>query len=400
MRQKQIPISLLTGYLGAGKTSLLNHVLQNQKGYRVAVVVNDIGEINVDASLIADKGFVREADENLIPLQNGCICCTLKQDLIKQMLKLALSGRFDAILIEASGICEPIPIAQSLTPSPNASAAQEDLLELCYLDSITAVVDAKRMADEFDNGDALTRPGIEEDDIENLLVQQIEFCNTVVLNKVDLVTTEQKQRIRAMILALQPGAHIIEANYGAVDCKEILFTHAFSFAKAITSTGWQTRSRMRASRKRTSTASAPLFTGKNAGLIRKSSTIMCSVGSLQASSAARARSGSPTNRIPPISLNRRANRSPPFPTAAGLPLRRKGSRLRRCERIPRCARPGTRPTVTAAPSWLLSGRTWTGSRSRPRSTHVLRRSGNRFLPTQETRKSYLIYGTRKRTVHM
>lgn len=218
MRQKQIPISLLTGYLGAGKTSLLNHVLQNQKGYRVAVVVNDIGEINVDASLIADKGFVREADENLIPLQNGCICCTLKQDLIKQMLKLALSGRFDAILIEASGICEPIPIAQSLTPSPNASAAQEDLLELCYLDSITAVVDAKRMADEFDNGDALTRPGIDEDDIENLLVQQIEFCNTVVLNKVDLVTTEQKQRIRAMILALQPGAHIIEANYGAVDC--------------------------------------------------------------------------------------------------------------------------------------------------------------------------------------
>lgn len=238
MRQKQIPISLLTGYLGAGKTSLLNHVLQNQKGYRVAVVVNDIGEINVDASLIADKGFVREADENLIPLQNGCICCTLKQDLIKQMLKLALSGRFDAILIEASGICEPIPIAQSLTPSPNASAAQEDLLELCYLDSITAVVDAKRMADEFDNGDALTRPGIDEDDIENLLVQQIEFCNTVVLNKVDLVAPEQKQRIRAMILALQPGAHIIEANYGAVDCKEILFTHAFSFAKAITSTGW------------------------------------------------------------------------------------------------------------------------------------------------------------------
>lgn len=237
MKKKIIPITLLTGYLGAGKTTLLNSVLKNQKGYKVAVIVNDIGEINIDATFIEKEGVVGGEEGSLVPLTNGCICCTLKTDLIRQIAKIYKMNRFDYILIEASGICEPIPIAQTITML-DGSLDDTRLPEICRLDSIVSVVDAKRMIDEFFGGEALLSAEIEEDDIENLLIQQIEFCNTIVLNKTDLITEDEKKKIIHVIKVLQPEAKIIETSYGQVNCSEIFDTYAFNFEKAGLSAGW------------------------------------------------------------------------------------------------------------------------------------------------------------------
>jgi G3E family GTPase len=238
MENKIVPITLLTGYLGAGKTSLLNHVLRNQQGYKVAVIVNDIGEVNIDADLIAQGGQVTQEDQNLVPLQNGCICCTLKYDLIEQVISLAKSGNFDYILIEASGVCEPMPIVQSLTLIDGSYEESEDLPEVCRIDNVVTVVDVKRLADEFSNGSALLSDYEEDVDIESLLVQQIEFCNTIILNKIDTVSEEVKKEVLAVIKTLQPEAKIIETSFGEVDCGEILNTHAFDFDAAARSAGW------------------------------------------------------------------------------------------------------------------------------------------------------------------
>ena len=233
---KIIPVTLLTGYLGSGKTTLVNHVLNNQKGFKVAVIVNDIGEVNIDASLIQKGGVVNQTDDSLVPLSNGCICCTLKVDLMKQIVEIAQTGRFDYILIEASGICEPIPIAQTIT----AIAEEADsfgLPEICRLDNVVSVVDALRLATEFGCGSYLEKD-VEEEDIENLIIQQIEFCNTIVLNKVDEVTKEELEQVKLVIRKLQPSANIIETNYGKVDVAEILDTKSFNLEKVASSAGW------------------------------------------------------------------------------------------------------------------------------------------------------------------
>lgn len=236
-KQKElVPITLLTGYLGAGKTTLINHVLSNQEGYKAAVIVNDIGEVNIDAELIQKGGTVTQKDENLVPLSNGCICCTLKVDLMNQITELVKTGKFDYILIEASGICEPLPIAQSI--SVLEGKADKKYPAICRLDNIVTVVDALRMATEFGCGDALLSDDIEEEDIENLLIQQIEFCTTIILNKTDKVSAEDLSRVKAMIKALQPKAKIIEASFGKVPVSDILNTGIYDFEEAVTSAGW------------------------------------------------------------------------------------------------------------------------------------------------------------------
>ncbi len=235
MADRTVKIALITGYLGAGKTTLLNHILSNDQGIRAAVIVNDIGEINVDASLIERGGVVAQVEDNLVPLTNGCICCTLADDLARQLTDLAESGNFDYIIIEASGICEPIPIAFTIDNFCRQESARGVNI---VLDNIIAVVDCARMYDEFAGGNDLLKEDIDEEDLEALLIQQIEFCTTLVLNKVDTVTPEQVAELAAIVRSLQKDAKIVEATQGNVDLDDLLNTGRFDFNVAYESAAW------------------------------------------------------------------------------------------------------------------------------------------------------------------
>lgn len=237
MNAIEIPVLLLTGYLGSGKTTLVNHILSNERGIKFAVIVNDIGEVNIDANLIQKGGVVNIKDDSLVALQNGCICCTLKADLIEQIFEIMKMQRFDYIVIEASGICEPEPIAQTICSIPRMGGAYTKY-GICHLDCITTVVDALRLQSEFSCGNDLTRKGIDDEDIENLIIQQIEFCNIILLNKAAEVQPEELKRIKLIIRTLQPGAEIIECNYTDVDMDRIIRTGLFDFERAATSAGW------------------------------------------------------------------------------------------------------------------------------------------------------------------
>ncbi len=236
---KMVPVLLLTGYLGSGKTTLVNRILSNGKGIRFAVIVNDIGEVNIDASLIAKGGVVNRKDDSLVALQNGCICCTLKMNLVEQLRDIISAGKFDHIVIEASGICEPEPIARTICSIPYLGP-EYVAAGIPRLDSIVTVVDALRMKDEFSCAKDLLRGNIDEDDIENLVIQQIEFCNIVLLNKASMVSADELGKVREIVRALQPKAEIIECDYGEVDFDRILDTGLFNYDSVAASAAWIT----------------------------------------------------------------------------------------------------------------------------------------------------------------
>ena len=236
-RRKETPVLLLTGYLGSGKTTLLNRILANSQGIRFAVIVNDIGEVNIDARLIQQGGVVSQQDDSLVALQNGCICCTLKMDLVKQLQDIIAQHAFDYIVIEASGICEPAPIAQTICSIP-AMGEEYRSEGIPVVDCIVTIVDALRMKDEFGSGSALLNTRLDEDDLENLVIQQIEFCNIVLLNKADEVEPDELERLRQIVRTLQPQAEIIPCNYGDVPLERILNTRLFDFERVATSAAW------------------------------------------------------------------------------------------------------------------------------------------------------------------
>lgn len=233
-----LPVLLLTGYLGSGKTTLVNRILSNKKGIKFAVIVNDLGEVNIDASLIEKGGVVGKKDDSLVALQNGCICCTLKMDLVEQIEEISSSGRFDYIVIEASGICEPAPIAQTICSLPAISDKFGPNGQNVRLDCITTVVDALRMQSEFSCGEALPLGNFEEDDLEKLIIEQIEFCNIILLNKAAEVQPDELGKIKQIIHALQPKARIIECNFCDIDLSAILDTKMFDFDNVATSAAW------------------------------------------------------------------------------------------------------------------------------------------------------------------
>ena len=235
--KKEVPVLLLTGYLGSGKTTLLNKILANEKGIKFAVIVNDIGEVNIDAALIEKGGVVGQKDDSLVSLQNGCICCTLKMDLVEQLKEIVDMKRFDYIVIEASGICEPAPIAQTICsiPSLGPQYIENGILRL---DSIVTVVDALRMKDEFSNGSDLMKKEIDEEDLASLVIQQIEFCNIILLNKAAEVEPKELEHLKQIIRAIQPKAEIFECNYGDVDLNLIVNTKKFDWETVATSAGW------------------------------------------------------------------------------------------------------------------------------------------------------------------
>lgn len=237
MNRKEIPVLLLTGYLGSGKTTLVNRILSNAEGIRFAVIVNDIGEVNIDAELIQQGGVVGSKDDSLVALQNGCICCTLRTDLIEQITELVRMDKFDYIVIEASGICEPEPIAQTICTIPTLGGKYTEN-GTCRLDCIVTVVDALRMQDEFSGGNSLTRKDYGEEDIENLIISQIEFCNIILLNKASEVPAKELAVMKQILKTLQPGAEIIECDYAGVDIERLLNTGLFDFDRAAISAGW------------------------------------------------------------------------------------------------------------------------------------------------------------------
>ena len=237
MTKHNIPVLLLTGYLGSGKTTLLNRILSNRRGIRFAVIVNDIGEVNIDADLIQKGGIVGNQDDSLVALQNGCICCTLKMDLVQQLYDIIALQKFDYIVIEASGICEPEPIAQTIC-SMSQMAPEVTKNGVPYVDCIVTVVDALRLKDEFNCGSDLTKKDIDEEDIENLVIQQIEFCNIVLLNKAADVEPNELERIRQIVRGIQKKAQIIDCNYGDVELDKLLNTNLFDYEKVVTSATW------------------------------------------------------------------------------------------------------------------------------------------------------------------
>lgn len=237
MNNKEVPVLLLTGYLGSGKTTLLNKILANKKGIKFAVIVNDIGEVNIDAALIEKGGVVGQKDDSLVSLQNGCICCTLKMDLVEQLKEIVDMKRFDYIVIEASGICEPAPIAQTICSIPSLGP-QYIKNGILRLDSIVTVVDALRMKDEFANGSDLMKSNLDEEDLASLVIQQIEFCNIILLNKAAEVEPKELEHLKQIIRAIQPKAQIFECNYGDIDLDLIVNTHKFDWETVATSAGW------------------------------------------------------------------------------------------------------------------------------------------------------------------
>ena len=237
MNNKEVPVLLLTGYLGSGKTTLLNKILANKKVIKFAVIVNDIGEVNIDAALIEKGGVVGQKDDSLVSLQNGCICCTLKMDLVEQLKEIVDMKRFDYIVIEASGICEPAPIAQTICSIPSLGP-QYIKNGILRLDSIVTVVDALRMKDEFANGSDLMKPNLDEEDLASLVIQQMEFCNIILLNKAADVEPKELEHLKQIIRAIQPKAEIFECNYGDVDLDLIVNTHKFDWQTVASSAGW------------------------------------------------------------------------------------------------------------------------------------------------------------------